>query len=204
MANARAETVLTTRAYQKAARVRRCLVPTTGWYEWQVSPRATDTRGRPGKQPFFVRRVDGTSAVMAGLYEFWRDREKDGADPDAWLATFTIVTTSAEPGLARLHDRQPVVLDREDWAAWLDPQLQDPDRIADVLRSARPGRFEAYPVGRDVGHSRANGPHLLEPVGPAELRGVVDLVTGEILDGDHGSRPDQETDQEDAGRDDAR
>lgn len=182
MTNARAETLLTKPAFRRAARSRRCLVPADGWYEWQSSPVARDARGRPRKQPFFMRRGDGASATFAGLYEFWRDPAVDETDPGAWLTTFTIVTTAAEPGLDRIHDRQPLVLDPDQWATWLAPTLEE-ETISGLLATSRPRRFEAYPVGRAVGDSRVDGPQLLDPAPAGELDGVVDPSTGEILGG---------------------
>ena len=184
MTNARGETVVAKPAFAKAAARRRCLVPADGWYEWQVSPTATDAKGKPRKQPFHIHRADGDRLAMAGLYEFWRDPAiADGEDPDAWLATFTIVTTAAEPGLDRIHDRQPLVLERADWSRWLDPELTDLEEVSGMLALAQPGRFEAYPIGRAVGSSRNNGPQLLEPAPVSTLLGVVDPMTGEIIDG---------------------
>ncbi|CCH77288.1 conserved hypothetical protein [Nostocoides japonicum T1-X7] len=184
MVNARADTVLEARAFSRAARTRRCLVPAAGWYEWQASPTVTDAKGKPRRQPFFVRRVDGTDCALAGLYEFWRDPAVgSSADPMAWLTTFTIVTTDAEPGLDRIHDRQPLVLDPEAWERWLSPDVTDADAVEDLLRPAGPGRFEAYAVSRAVSSNRSNGPGLLEPAPPEELEGVVDPMTGEIIAG---------------------
>lgn len=180
MINARAESVLTKGAFAKAARSRRCLVPADGYYEWQASPVATGPRGAPRKQPFFVHRRDGQRLTMAGLYEFWRDPSLDPDDPAAWLTTFAIITTAAEPGMEQLHDRQPLVLDPEQWAGWLDPDERDPDVVRGYLEGAEPGRLEAYPVSQAV-NRRENGPQLLEPADPATLEGVVDLATGEIV-----------------------
>ncbi len=181
MTNARAETVAQKPAFRAALGARRALVPADGWYEWQVSPVATDARGTPRKQPFFMHRTDGVPVTFAGLYEFWRDPACERDDPLAWLTTFTILTTAAEPGLARIHDRQPVVLDPDRWDAWLDRRT-GPDEIAGMLAAQRPGRFAAYPIARAVGNSRANGPALLEPLtDPAQLAGVVDPQTGEVL-----------------------
>ena len=180
MTNARAETVFDKPAFRTAIRSRRALVPADGWYEWQTSPIATDARGKPRKQPFFMHRDDGVPVTFAGLFEFWRDPAGEKNDPLAWLTTFTIITTAAEPGLARIHDRQPLVLDPDQWAQWLDP-ASPPDAVGAMLNTERPGRFGAYPVGRAVGNSRANGPELLRPVGLAELEGVVDPATGEVL-----------------------
>ncbi|MEO7448175.1 MAG: SOS response-associated peptidase [Humibacillus sp.] len=181
LTNARAETVLGKGAFAKAALSRRCIVPAQGWYEWQVSPTATDAKGKPRKQPFFIHRADDAQVGFAGLYEFWRDRDLPDDDDAAWLTTFTIITTAAEPGLDRIHDRQPLVLEPAQWEHWLDPDEKDPEVVRDLLAVAAPGRFEAHPVGRAVGATRNNGPGLLEPAPPEELDGVVDPMTGEVL-----------------------
>ena len=183
MTNARAESVLGKGAFARAALSRRCIVPAEGWYEWQASPTATDAKGKPRKQPFFVHRADGDPVAFAGLYEFWRDRDLPDDDPDAWLTTFTIITTAAEPGLDRIHDRQPLVLDRDQWSDWLDPEEKDPEVVRGLLEHSDPGRFVAHPVGRGVGATSNNGPGLVEPAPAGELQGVVDPMTGEIIDG---------------------
>lgn len=180
MFNARAETVLEKPAFRKAGLTRRALVPADGWFEWQRSPTAT-LKGKPRRQPFFIRRGDDVPLAFAGLYEFWKDPAGDPADPRTWLASVSIVTTAAEAGLDRIHDRQPLVLDPEDWGRWLDPRVTDRDEVAGLLAFSRPGRFEAYPVGRAVGSSRVNGAHLLDPAAVEELEGVVDPTTGEII-----------------------
>ncbi len=183
MINARVESVFDKPAYRVAARHRRCLVPASGWYEWQQSPVATDAKGKPLKQPFFVARDDGVPLVFAGLYEFWRDPAAQADDSAAWLTTFTILTQPAEPGLDRIHDRQPVVLDRGRWAAWLDPCRTERPDVEPLVRPRPPGRFRAYPVDRAVGGNRVNGPQLLRALSRDDLRGVVDPMTGEIING---------------------
>jgi putative SOS response-associated peptidase YedK len=181
MTNARAESVLDKPSFARAAASRRALVPADGWYEWQVSPTALDPRGKPRKQPFFIHRSDGVPMAMAGLYEFWRDKSAAQDDPDAWLSTFAIITTTAEPGLDRIHDRQPLVLERESWQDWLDPGQNDLSRVKAYLEFAEPGRFDAYPISAAVNSVRNNGARLLEPLGRADLSGVVDPTTGEII-----------------------
>ncbi len=198
MVNARAESVLGKGAFARAALSRRCIVPADGWYEWPASPVAKDSKGKPRKQPFFIHRADGDKVGFAGLYEFWRDRSLPDDDPDAWLTSFTIVTTDADPGLDRIHDRQPLVLERDQWADWLDPEERDPDVVRRLLEYSEPGRFVAHPVSRAVGTTRNNGPSLVEPapplrlhradglvepVPPTELEGVVDPMTGEVIGG---------------------
>ena len=182
MINARAETILAKPAFARALGARRALIPAAGWYEWQISPTAVDAKGKPRKQPFFIHRGDGAPVAMAGIYEFWRDRAvADPDDPLAWVVSFAILTTYADPGLNRIHVRQPLVLERADWDRWLDPTRTDPAGVADLLGYAGPGRFAAYPVGRAVNSSRHNGPGLVHPAAPEDLVGVVDPMTGEVL-----------------------
>ena len=183
MTNARSETLLDKSSFARAAASRRCLVPAGGWYEWQVSPTAVNAAGKPRKQPFFIRRCDGGLLAMAGLYEFWRDRSLAEDDPDAWLTTYTIITTAAEPGLDRIHDRQPLVLERRDWDDWLDPGQSDLCSVRAHLGFCEPGRFDAYPVGLAVNSPRNNGEHLIVPLGRSDLVGAVDPTTGEIIGG---------------------
>ena len=181
MTNLRSESLLDKSAFARAVAVRRCLVPADGWYEWQASPTVVDAKGKPRKQPFFIHRSDGAPLAMAGLYEFWRDRSVADDDPNAWLTTYTIVTTAAEPGLDRIHDRQPLVLEREHWDDWLDPLQNDLAAIKVHLDFSAPGRFDAYPVGTAVNSSRNNGAQLLTPLVRSDLVGVVDPTTGEII-----------------------
>jgi len=181
MINARSESLLDKSAFARAVAVRRCLVPADGWYEWQSSPTAVDAKGKPRKQPFFIHRSDGASLAMAGLYEFWRDASLAEDDPDAWLTTYAVITTRAEAGLDRIHDRQPLVLEREDWDDWLDPQQRDLSAVKAYVEFAQPGRFDAFPVSNAVNSSRNNGEQLLVPLGRSDLVGVVDPTTGEII-----------------------
>jgi putative SOS response-associated peptidase YedK len=181
MTNARSESLLGKSSFARAAAFRRCLVPADGWYEWQVSPTTMDTKGKPRKQPFFIHRSDEAPMAMAGLYEFWRDKALAQDDPDAWLTTYSIITTAAEPGLDRIHDRQPLVLEPRSWDDWLDPAANDLSRVKVHLEFSAPGRFDAYPVSTAVNSSRSNGSQLLEPLGRSDLAGVVDPTTGEVI-----------------------
>ena len=164
MINARVESVADKPAFARALAARRCLVPARGWYEWQVSPTALDAKGKPRKQPFFTARADGASVAMAGLYEFWRDPGiADADDPLAWLTTFSVITGPAEPGLDRIHDRQPLVLEPEEWATGSTPRTGAAD-VAGPARAATAGRFTAHAVSAAVSSNRVNGPQLLDPV----------------------------------------
>lgn len=159
MINARLETVTEKPAYKRAFTSRRCIVPADGYYEWYV-----EQGPKPRKQPFFIKRVDGASLAMAGIYEVWRDPSKEQDDPTALVTTMSVITTSATDDVGRIHDRMPQIIERKHWSQWLDPEMKDPEIALSLLTPATLGGLEAYPVSTDVNAVRNNGPHLIEPL----------------------------------------
>jgi putative SOS response-associated peptidase YedK len=160
MINARMETVAEKPAYKRAFAVRRCLLPADGYFEWYPTSR-TNAKGKPVKQPFFIRPTDGGVLAMAGLYEIWRDPTRADDDPARFRWTCTVLTTEAEDELGRIHDRMPLMVERDRWDQWLDPRVAGDKGL---LVPAAPGRLEAYPVSTLVSNVRNNGPELVEPV----------------------------------------
>jgi putative SOS response-associated peptidase YedK len=192
--NARAETLSEKPAYRRAFAKRRCLLPADGYYEWQVLPPAPGTEAASGKapktvkQPYFIHRADGGPLAFAGLYELWRDRAVPDGDPEAWLWSATIVTTSAPDELGRIHDRMPMVIAPESWADWLDPANNDTSDLQALLTPAVADVLESYPVSTAVNAVRHNGPDLIDRV-PAE--GLVSLAAQLPLpDSGRGKLPD--------------
>lgn len=163
MINARMETVAEKPAYRKAFASRRALLPADGYYEWYATSQ-TNAKGKPVKQPFFIRPSDGGILAMAGLYEIWRDPTRAEDDPGRFRWTCTVLTTQAEDELGHIHDRMPLMVERERWHEWLDPTTPGDTSL---LVPAAPGRLEAYAVSTLVSNVRNNGPELVEPL-PAE------------------------------------
>ena len=162
MINARMETVADKPAYRRAFAARRCLLPADGYFEWYPTSQLT-AKGKPRKQPYFIRPVDHGTLAMAGLYEIWRDPERAEDDPERFRWTCTVITTQAEDSLGHIHDRMPLMVEPDRWQRWLDPRISGPD-LLDLLVPAAPGRLEAYPVSTLVSNVRNNGPELLEPI----------------------------------------
>lgn len=160
MINARMETVAEKPAYKKAFAVRRCLLPADGYFEWYPTEEQT-LAGKPKKQPFFIRPKDHGVLAMAGLYEIWRDPTKADDAEDRFRWTCTVITTQAEDSVGHIHDRMPLMVERERWAEWLDPRTGGDTGL---LVPAAPGTLEAYPVSTLVSNVRNNGPELLEPL----------------------------------------
>jgi putative SOS response-associated peptidase YedK len=167
MINARMETVADKPAFRRAFAKRRALLPADGYFEWYG-----EERGK--KQPFFIRPADGGVLAMAGLYELWRDPAKEDDDPDRWLWTCTVLTTSATDELGRIHDRMPLLVERKRYGTWLDPDLDDPQSLRELLVPAAPGLLTAYPVSKAVGNVRNNSPALVEPLPVEESPGPGD------------------------------
>ena len=169
MINARMESVAEKPAFRRAFAKRRALLPADGYFEWYG-----EVKGK--KQPFFIRPADGGVLAMAGLYELWRDPAvPPDSDVDPWLWTVTVLTTTATDELGRIHDRMPLLVERERYAEWLDPAVDDPDRLRGLLVPAAPGRLTAYPVATTVNNVRNDGPELVDPL-PAE--GAADGTAG--------------------------
>jgi putative SOS response-associated peptidase YedK len=134
--NARAETARDKPSFRNAFRRHRCLIPASGFYEWQRQER--------GKQPYFVRMRDGRPFAFAGLWDRWESTD-EGA-----IETCTILTTAPNAVLAPIHDRMPVILPPAEYARWLDPSLRDTDSLAPLLVPFPPDDMLAFPVSPRV------------------------------------------------------
>lgn len=179
--NARIETADSKPAFRKAFAARRCVLPADGYYEWYTPTEEgapVTRRGKPVKQPYFIHRADGRPLAMAGLYEFWRDPDRDADDPDAWLVTATVLTTTATDDLGRIHDRAPLLVERDDLDRWLDPSVTDTEGLAGILVPAAPGLLDAYPVSTLVNDVKNNGPELLDPLPAEDAVAVGEPVVG--------------------------
>ena len=146
--NARAETAWEKPSFREAFARRRCLVPATGFYEWQK----LDAKRR---QPWLIRLASGRPFAFAGLWE----------PPAAGLASATCTILTTEPNdLARpIHDRMPVILDPGDYAQWLDPTMTVPAEVRPLLRPFPAGAMTAFPVTTAVNNPVFDDPACLVP-----------------------------------------
>lgn len=159
--NARGETLAEKPMFRSLFRRSRCIVPADGFYEWRT------TGGR--KQPWYVTAADGALWGFAGLWD-----EVEGPDGEP-LASFTIVTTAANPLLAQVHDRMPVILRPEDEELWLSREIDDPTPLEPLLRAWPESAIRLHPVGPAVNSVRNNRPDLTEPV-PDDASGPDDAA----------------------------
>ena len=149
MINARAETVATRSAFSESFRSRRCLVPASGFYEWESRP--------SGKQPRWIHRPDGSLFAIAGIWSAW------SAPDGTRIATFAILTRSAPSSIRWLHDRVPVILRETVWDDWLARGASTPVLNA-VLKDAEPPELHLHPVSRGVNRPGWDEPACIERV----------------------------------------
>jgi putative SOS response-associated peptidase YedK len=166
--NARAEGIETRPAFRGAWKARqRCLVVADGYYEW----RDTD------KQPFAVALGNHGPMVFAGLWDLWRPPAASG---EALLKSFAIITTGANDLLKPLHDRMPVLLPTESWAAWLGETAATEQELKAMLKPFPGAAMAFWPVDRRVGNVRNDSPDLFFPLSELPQNGG---VIGERLEG---------------------
>ena len=154
MINARAETLAEKPSFRVAFRRRRCLIFSSGWYEW----------GKPGaggekKTPYFIRLKPPRPFAFAGLWETWSPKEP-GAEP---LRTCTIVTCPPNEMISRFHHRMPVVLPPEGIELWLDPCERNPEELQHLLAPFPEEKMEAFPVSTKVNNPRNDSPECTAP-----------------------------------------
>ena len=147
LVNARAETVARTPAFRDAFRRRRCLVVADGFYEWR-------TTGGP-RHPYLVRMASREPFAFAGLWAWWRSPEGEDVE------SCTIVTTTADPLLATIHDRMPVLLAPSDYEAWL---RADPEEAQALLARRDDATLEVVPVSDRVNNVRNDDADLIAPI----------------------------------------
>jgi putative SOS response-associated peptidase YedK len=130
--NARAKTVTTKPMFRAAFKRGRCLIPASGYFEWQPTP--------GGKQPYYISAADGSVLSMAGLWDQWTDIETG-----APVRSCTIIVTSANALTRSIHDRMPVLIELKNIGPWLSGEAG-----TELLRPAPDNQLRLWPVSKRV------------------------------------------------------
>lgn len=161
MINARAETVGEKPAYRDAYRYRRCLVPASGFYEWD--------RTKSPRQPYYFYPGEGEFMAMAGVWEHWL--HPCGSE----ILSVSLITTSANETVGKIHHRMPVILEEENWDRWLDTGNVKGEGIRELMVPAKDDILKSRPVSTRVNKTDVDDATLLDEVSPEKS-------TGEQLD----------------------
>ena len=134
MINARGETLVEKPSFRSAFRRRRCLIPADGFYEWKQNP------GSKSKTPMYIKLKSGEPFALAGLWENWN--APDGSN----ILSCTIITTTPNALLEPIHNRMPVILPREAYARWLEPNEVNPAQLQELIQPYPAEAMTAYAV----------------------------------------------------------
>jgi putative SOS response-associated peptidase YedK len=137
--NARAETVTTKPFFRSVFKRKRCLIPVSGYYEWEDR--------QDGKQPWYFTARDGSPALtIAGLWDEWNNPETGKP-----LKSCTMIITEPNEFVAEVHDRMPVLLTEKQFDPWLSGEAG-----VEYLKAAPNDFLQKWPVSKRVNSSRAS------------------------------------------------
>jgi putative SOS response-associated peptidase YedK len=147
--NAKAETVASLPTFRDAYRLRRCMVPVDGFFEWKA------TKGQMAKQPYAIAMKDGAPFGIAGIWENWKEPSSG-----EWIRTFAILTTDANEVIADIHNRMPVILAPADHTRWLS---EEPDP-RELIRPFPASLMRMWSISTRVNKPDNDDPAIVEPV----------------------------------------
>jgi putative SOS response-associated peptidase YedK len=148
--NARSEGVFESRLYKKPVLQRRCIIPVSGFFEWK--------KEGSGKRPFKIFLKDSPIMPLAGIWTSWR------AGTEEEQRSFSIMTTSANSFMKKIHDRMPVILDKKQFDEWLDPEVHEADQIGAILKPCPASWLDTTEVSTLVNSTKNNRAQVLEPI----------------------------------------
>lgn len=136
--NARSETVTTTLSFSEAIRSRRCLIPADGFYEWKKMGTI--------RQPYCIEVGEGELFALAGLWDEWKN------PAGGTIQSCTVLTTTPNTLVASIHDRMPVIVTPENYALWLNPEIEDSAAVGEILKPYDASSMRSYPVSLKINH----------------------------------------------------
>jgi putative SOS response-associated peptidase YedK len=136
--NAKSETAATKPAFRDPLKFRRCLIPADCFYEWK--------RTGTGKQPYCFEVNGGELFAFAALWDGWKNTDEQ------WIKTCSILTTTPNSVTSTVHDRMPVILERESYDLWLDPGMQNVAAVSELLKPYDARLMRCYPVSTRLNH----------------------------------------------------
>jgi putative SOS response-associated peptidase YedK len=151
MINARLETLAQRPAFRSLLAANRCLVPSSGFYEWKGDGRS--------KTPYYIHPKSNQFFAFAGLYDVWTKPDGEA------LYTFTIITKDGDDFMAPLHNRMPVIIEREIEDDWLDTEITSAREVLVILERSAGITLDAYPVSRMVNKPSMDDRSLIQRLG---------------------------------------
>jgi len=152
--NARSESAPSNPLFAQALNSRRCIVPASGFYEWQIIP------GEKNKRPHYITPANAPILPLAALWSRWTPTARPAVE------SFTILTCEPNQRLKPIHNRMPVILPLTAIDAWLDPAINHAPSIAAMLRPAPEESIVIHQVSPWVNSPAHDDPRCALPVAP--------------------------------------
>ena len=127
---------------------RRCIIPSNGFYEWKKELKT--------KTPYFISLKDESLFSFAGIYDIYKDEERE-------IISFAIITTKPNDKIKEIHDRMPVILDKEKEKIWLDNNYQEYDNLINFLKPFPDDLINIFEVSTLVNNPENNFKELILP-----------------------------------------
>ncbi|ERJ12115.1 SOS response-associated peptidase [Haloplasma contractile] len=150
MINAKSETLASKPSFKHAFKNKRCIILADSFYEWK--------KDKNGKTPMRISLKNRKLFSFAGLWSSYQ--KEDGTN----LYTCTIITTEPNEFMESIHNRMPVILTKEQEKIWLDPYINDEEKLNTVLRPYNSNEMTAYPVSTIVNNARNETVECIKPI----------------------------------------
>lgn len=125
--NARSETIIEKPLFKNLLLQNRCLIPANSWFEWDNE-----------KKPYLIKHKKNDIIAFAGLQRIEENQE----------SSFVIITADAEKDLKKIHNRTPLVINKENFLFWLG---NDYEKACNVLKPMNANEYTFHPVSPKVG-----------------------------------------------------
>lgn len=149
--NARGETIAEKPSFRGGYKYKRCLILADGFYEWKAN------QNQKTKTPYFIHMKDRNPFAFAGLWDEWHSPDGDS------IRTCTIITTEPNELMSSLHNRMPVILEKKDYDAWLDPTPQTDLNLLRLIKPYPTSKMTAHPVSTLVNKPSNDVPECVVP-----------------------------------------
>ncbi|PRY88509.1 SOS response-associated peptidase [Mongoliibacter ruber] len=155
--NAKAETIDQKASFKSSFKSRRCLIPADGFYEWKKV-------GKKTKIPYRFTVGEEETFAFAGI---WEEYENESGKIKH---TFLILTTEPNSLVSDIHDRMPVILDKENEKKWLDKYASESD-LLNMLKTYPVDLMHSYTVSQQVNQIKNDNPTLIKKTSPMDQFG---------------------------------
>jgi len=139
--NVRAETIESKPTFKMPFRKQRCVIPVNGFYEWKI-----DEKGK--KTPYYIKPIEDQYFMLAGIWDLWSPKQSLFNEEE--ILSTAIVTTKPNDLMEEIHNRMPVILDKESCKIWLNSEIEDVSLLKSLLKPYNSEKMEAYEVDKKV------------------------------------------------------